>query len=150
MAVVGLSLAANVGIAADTVGNVQINHGLSETTKAWLHAVESGDAEAISRLNAESVVVYGVDSDVTWGKKAVVADYAKMFDKYSARVDIYDAGWVRQGPLLNSWGQFTLILEPKTQAAGQTVKIDGRFSDAAVWSDGRWQYVMDHASVAAK
>lgn len=56
---------------------------------------------------------------------------------------------VRHGQFLNSWGQFTLKLTPRS-GDGEPVTMDGRFSDLAVLVDGRRQYLMDHASIPTR
>ena len=128
------------------VAGVTVHAGPSEAVLAWQRAVEAGDGEAIARMNGPATVAYGVDSAVTRGGAVIAAGYDAMFARYVAKVEIRDAAWVRQGPLLNSWGRFTLTLTPR--AGGDPVRIDGRFSDLAVRTDGRWQYLMDHASAA--
>ena len=127
------------------VAGVEIHAGPSEAVQAWRRAVEAGDGEAIARMNGPRTVAYGVDSAFTHGGKAIAAGHDAMFAKYVAKVDIRDAAWVRQGSLLHSWGLFTLTLTPR--GGGEPVRIDGRFSDLAAWTDGGWQYLMDHASV---
>jgi uncharacterized protein (TIGR02246 family) len=130
------------------VAGVSVQSGPSEAVQAWRRAVEAGDGAAIARMNGPDTVAYAVDGAVVRGGEAIAAGYAGMFAKNVATVEIRDAAWVRQGPLLNSWGQFTLTLTPRD--GGKPMHVDGRFSDLAVWTDGHWQYLMDHASGAAR
>ncbi|PBM99990.1 YybH family protein [Pseudomonas aeruginosa] len=128
-----------------TVGSVTVNSGASEVGKAWGKALEAGDSKTLARMHSASTVLYGTDSAVTVGKKAIMAGYDALFSRYSAKVDVHDASWVRQGPLLNSWGQYTLTLTPRD--GGAPTKVKGRFSDTAVWVDDHWQYLVDHVSL---
>lgn len=127
---------------------VSVQSGPSEAVQAWRRAVEAGDGAAIARMNGPDTIAYGVDGSVVRGGDAIAAGYVGMFAKNVATVEIRDAAWVRQGPLLNSWGLFTLTLTPRD--GGKPMHVDGRFSDLAVWTDGHWQYLMDHASGAAR
>ncbi|MGY2288236.1 YybH family protein [Pseudomonas sp. SDO528_S397] len=141
-----LTVAALWGTAAFAgEAGVTVHSGPSDALQAWRTALQAGDAQAISRMHGPATVVYGIDTAATRGAQAIMAGYDTLFARYTAQVDIRDAGWVRQGPLLSSWGQFVLTLTPRD--GGSPVQIDGRFSDLAVWADDHWQYVMDHASV---
>ncbi|MFJ9990463.1 YybH family protein [Pseudomonas putida] len=131
--------------AASTPQTVTVHQGASAAVEAWRGAMHRGDLAAIARMHGPETLLYGVDEAATRGDKAIMAGYDTLFSRYTAKVDIRDAGWVRQGPLLSSWGQFTLTLTPRT--AGEPVVVNGRFSDVAVWTNDHWQYVMDHASV---
>lgn len=134
--------------AAVGVADGSVQSGPSEAVQAWRRAVEAGDGAAIARMNGPDTVAYGVDGSIVQGGEAIAAGYAGMFAKNVATVEIRDAAWVRQGPLLNSWGLFTLTLTPRD--GGKPMHVDGRFSDLAVWTDGHWQYLMDHVSGAAR
>ncbi|MBN5232510.1 nuclear transport factor 2 family protein [Serratia marcescens] len=131
--------------AKDTVGGVMVNSGISEVGKAWKKALEAGDSKAMARMHIPSTVLYGADSTVTLGAEAIMTGYNALFSRYTAKVDIHEASWVRQGPLISSWGQYTLTLTPRD--GGTTTKVEGRFSDTAVWNDDHWQYLVDHVSV---
>ncbi|MBD9597376.1 nuclear transport factor 2 family protein [Ensifer sp. ENS05] len=138
-------LSATTSFADTNVSGVTVHSGPSEASQAWQKAVEASDAAALTRMHSTGTIAYGVDTQVTKGVEAIMGGYAAMFERFSAKVELRDAGWVREGALLNSWGQFTLTLTPR--AGGDPIRVDGRFSDLAVWTDGHWQYVMDHASV---
>ncbi|MGY2285134.1 YybH family protein [Pseudomonas gingeri] len=140
-----MALLGTPAFAKDTTADVTVHSGPSEAVQAWRSALQAGDTRAIARMHGANTVVYGLDAPATRGDKAIMAGYDAMFSRYTAKVDIRDAGWIRQGPLLNSWGQFTLTLTPRE--GGEPVQVDGRFSDVAVWTRDHWQYVMDHASV---
>jgi ketosteroid isomerase-like protein len=125
-------------------GSPHVKQGLSEPVKAWSRAVEAGDVQAITRMNPDQTVVYGLSEMQTKGTKNIVAGYAGMFDKYQAKVLIEEAQYIEEGSFTHSWGLFTLFLTPK--AGGDVVVVKGRFSDIAKKVNGQWQYVMDHAS----
>jgi hypothetical protein len=128
-----------------TIGGVTVNSGASEVGKAWGKALEAGDSEAMARMHGPNTVLYGTDTTVTRGDKAIMAGYDALFSRYTAKVEVHDASWVRQGPLINSWGQYILTLTPRD--GGAPTKVEGRFSDTAVWVDDHWQYLWDHVSV---
>lgn len=141
-------IAAPVLAHATQVAGLTVHSGPSAAVQAWKTALEAGDTAALARMHGPQTVLYGADSAVTRGVGDIMTGYHAMYAAYRPSVEIGDAGWVRQGPLLNSWGQFVLTLTPI--AGGEPVRLDGRFSDVAVWTGDHWQYLMDHASVPAR
>ena len=125
----------------------KVQNGISEPVKQWSKAVETGDAKAIGRMNVPSTIAYVPNAMVAQGD-AITAGYAGMFDKYNAKVEIKDAHYLQSGALMNSWGLYVLTLTPK--AGGDTIRMEGRFSDLAVKNKGQWQYIVDHASLPIK
>lgn len=127
---------------------VKVSTGPSEAVQAWTRAVESGDLRALERMHGAATLLYGTDAMATRGARDIVAGYAGLFEKFRIAVNVDDAHFVRAGPLLASWGLFTLTLTPR--AGGEPVVVRGRFSDLAQRIDGRWQYIVDHASLPSK
>ncbi|ODP35720.1 hypothetical protein A9762_01640 [Pandoraea sp. ISTKB] len=131
-----------------TAAGLVVHSGPSAAVQAWKSALEAGDTKAIAQMHSPSTVLYSADSSVTRGVDEIMRGYRALYEKYRPTVEIRDAGWVRQGELLNSWGQFVMTLTPL--AGGEPIRVDGRFSDVAIWTNGHWQYVMDHASVPTR
>ena len=131
-----------------TIGDVKVNSGISDVSKAWGKALEAGDSKAMARMHGANTVAYGSDEVETRGDKAIMAGYDALFARYTIKTDVHDASWVRQGPLMTSWGQYTLTLTPRD--GGAPTKVEGRFTDTAVWLNDHWQYLVDHTSAPSK
>jgi ketosteroid isomerase-like protein len=128
-------------LAADT----QVVDGLSEPVKAWVRAVETGDATALERMNPASTVAYPPDTMIVRGTENIVRGYRGMFEKFITKAQIKDAHYLQQGGLVVSWGLYTLTLLPKD--GGAPIEVNGRFTDVARQAGGQWQYIVDHASL---
>lgn len=59
-------------------------------------------------------------------------------------VKFSDARYEAAGDRALAWGKFQLTLVPR--ASGKPVTMSGRFSEVAEKKNGRWVYVVDHAS----
>jgi ketosteroid isomerase-like protein len=122
-----------------------VQNGISEPVRAWVKAVEAGDASAIAAMNTPDTVVYGVDTMRLIGARDVAAVYAAMFADNKVSVAILEPHYVVSGDFVHSWGLFELRLVPRKIGAPSLVK--GRFSDLAIRRNGQWQDLMDHASL---
>jgi ketosteroid isomerase-like protein len=60
------------------------------------------------------------------------------------RIAISDVYHETVGDLSFAWGLYSLTLAPK--AGGEMIRVDGRFSDVSRKIDGKWLYIVDHAS----
>lgn len=145
---IAILLAASIGTAAlaQEVTRSPVRDGSSESVRAWVKAVEAGDLEAIGEMNLASTAAYPVDAMKSVGGTAIALGYASMFAGFKASVNIEDAHYIASGDVLHSWGMFKLTLVPRSGDSKVTV-INGRFSDVALKSGGKWRYVMNHASV---
>lgn len=127
---------------------VVIQLGESEPVKNWVRAVEAGDIESIAAMNSPKTIAYVPNAMVVIGSDAITPGYAGMFEKYHAKVKIKDAQYIDSAGLVHSWGLYALTLSPK--AGGDSITMEGRFSDIATQVNGRWQYILDHASLPSK
>lgn len=143
-----LAIGMSLGAAAWADQGVVIHAGESEPVKNWVRAVEAGDIESIAGMNGPKTVAYVPNAMVVIGTDAIVPGYADMFEKYRAKVKIKDAQYIDSAGLVHSWGLYSLTLTPK--AGGDAITMEGRFSDIATMVNGRWQYILDHASLPAK
>ncbi|MCI0415602.1 nuclear transport factor 2 family protein [bacterium] len=49
------------------------------------------------------------------------------------------------GDLSFAWGRYSVTLVPK--AGGEPIQMEGRFSDTSRKINGKWLYIVDHASM---
>jgi SnoaL-like protein len=76
---------------------------MKDTATEILHAFARSDLDAIERLCADDVLVWGTDADEVWyGKQAVLAEFAGAFDFHVRWVDEP----VVRGASIAGWAEF--------------------------------------------
>ena len=115
----------------------------------WVAAAKAGNVEAMVALYARDATFYPPNvTDEIKGTEAIRKYYADWF----AAVTITDATIVSTydsvGDLSVGYGMATVTYAPK--AGGSPLVMSVRVTAAARRINGRWVYVVDHASVPAK
>ncbi|MDQ2870828.1 MAG: SgcJ/EcaC family oxidoreductase [Acidobacteriota bacterium] len=113
--------------------------------EAWAAAMKANDPEAVMRCYAADAVAWLPDSPEARGEAAIREAYRALFAANRIEdVKFSDARYETAGDRSLAWGKFQLTLVPK--ASGTPVTMSGRFSEMAEKRNGRWVYVLDHAS----
>lgn len=120
--------------------------GLNPAGEAFVKAVNAGNADAVSALYLDGATSYPPDVPVLTGKEAIRKSWADLFTQFSANLELTNGFYENHGDISIAWGQFVMTLTPK--AGGQPIKIEGRYTDASKLEQGKWLYIVDHASVA--
>jgi uncharacterized protein (TIGR02246 family) len=123
---------------------------LAQDTKmlddAWLKAAKAGDADALTKLYAPDAVTYMPDEMRAKG----TAEIRESFQKFLGANTVKEMTLTQEfektsGDLAASSGTFSMTVEPKAGGTAQT--MEGRYTSVAVRKNGKWMYVVDHASV---
>jgi uncharacterized protein (TIGR02246 family) len=121
--------------------------GVGETGKAWVQAFSRNDLEAVVALYAPDAHMFPPDTTEAVGIDAIRANYANLMNTFTIKqVIISDAHHETVGDLSFAWGLYSVTLVPK--AGGDAIRMDGRFSDVSRKINGKWLYIVDHASAA--
>jgi ketosteroid isomerase-like protein len=119
--------------------------GAQAVDAAWKKAVLANDVEAIVKTYAKDAVAWLPDMSEARGEAAIRAAYQGMLDANTAKdVKLTDTHYKTVGNASIGWGRFSLTLVPKK--GGNPIVLTGRFMDMAEKRDGKWVYVVDHAS----
>ncbi|MFL6593497.1 MAG: YybH family protein [Luteimonas sp.] len=120
--------------------------GTPESSQAcWQPAFEAGDADAVARCYAPDAVLWLPGAPKTKGRDAIRAAYAGFFAGSRIRsATLTPLGKVVHGDDASSWGTFKVVLVSKKD--GKETTETGRYTDVSRRIDGRWQYLVDHAS----
>ena len=111
----------------------------------WQPAFEAGDADAVAQCYAPDAVMWLPGAPMMKGRDAIRAGYADFFAASTIKsVKLNELGKVSQGNEASSWGTFTVVAVSKTDGK-ETTEV-GRYTDVSRRIDGRWQYLVDHAS----
>ena len=120
--------------------------GASPVGNAWIKAFSANDLEAVVALYAPDAHVFPPDEVEAVGTEAIRANFAGMMNSFTVKeAKMVDAHYEIVGNLCFSWGRFTITLVPK--AGGEPVTMEGRFSDVSRKINGKWLYIVDHASM---
>jgi len=112
----------------------------------FLDAFNKGDTDAIAATywNNPGVVSFGPDGMGTRGWEAARAGSVEMFKAMpGARLEFVSMHNDAHGDVVLGWGTWKMTIP--TPAGPQV--MEGRYSDAKAMKDGKWVYLMDHASV---
>lgn len=116
--------------------------------KAFQAAFNAGDVDAIMATywNSPELVSIGLDGEPVAGWDAVRSGMATLFQSMpGARLALHSATSRVEGGVVLTSGRFRLTVPV---AGGPEQVMEGRFSDVKAPRDGKWVYVMDHASVS--
>jgi uncharacterized protein (TIGR02246 family) len=112
----------------------------------FLDAMRANNADGMAACYTADATSFGLGAMVGIGPDAVRADWNEFFKTYTlTAVELTDTHRETSGDLSVAWGQFTITATPV--AGGEPVIMAGRYTDAARNIDGKWLYVVDHASM---
>jgi uncharacterized protein (TIGR02246 family) len=121
--------------------------GAKMVDDAWVKAAQAGDVEALVSLYAPDAVLYPPDAMEARGTAAIRAMYTGMLSGNTISNTSIDAAYQTVGDLSVGFGTATLTMTPKAGGAPQTMTV--RVTAVAKKINGKWLYVVDHASVPA-
>lgn len=124
----------------------EMQSGADALDQQFLAAFNAGDVEAMMALywNSPDLVSIGPDGMGTKGWDATRAAAVEMVKGMAgAKIEFLEVNNRPEGDVVLGSGRWRLTMGP---AESQQV-IEGRYTDVKAMRDGRWVYLMDHASV---
>jgi uncharacterized protein (TIGR02246 family) len=119
--------------------------GAQALDNAFVKAFKAGDIEAVVGLYASDATLYPPGEMAAKGREAIRAVWGGFLSANTVtEVRLYETAYRTSGDLSTGLGRFSMTLQPK--AGGAPFTLEGRFTDVAVKKDGKWLYVVDHAS----
>ena len=112
-----------------------------------LEAFNQGDADGFlaQYWNSPDLVILPPDAMGIRGFDAAKASLTEMFKTMpGAKMEVLESRNDPHGTVVLGSGRWKLTIPA---AKGPATVIEGRYSDVKAQKDGRWVYVMDHASV---
>jgi uncharacterized protein (TIGR02246 family) len=111
----------------------------------FLAAFRANDADAVTACYAPDAVLWIPGAPMAQGSQAIHDLLAGWFAGTTVQsMTIVPMGGRRAGDDASSWGTFTLVTVDK--ATGKATTQAGRYVDVSRKIDGKWVYVVDHAS----
>jgi uncharacterized protein (TIGR02246 family) len=136
-----------VGAAAKAADNEKMIAGAKALDAAFVDAFNKGDVEAMTSLywNSPDVVTFPPGELVARGIDAIKASYAQMAATMKgAKLEMTEVHYIPAGDVVIGWGLWKLTM-PGPE--GKSVEVAGRYTDVKAERDGKWVYLIDHASM---
>jgi ketosteroid isomerase-like protein len=112
----------------------------------FLDAMRAHNVDAMAACYTADATSFGLGVMVGTGPDAVRADWNEFFKSYKLTgVELTDNHRETSGDLSVAWGLFSITATPV--GGGEPVVMSGRYTDASKNFDGKWLYVVDHASM---
>ncbi len=115
--------------------------------EAFVTAFNQGDANAMAGLywNSPDVVSYLPDVLEVRGHDAIREANALSFAAApGAQLELTEKHLMAAGDVVIGWGLWRISIPT---ADGEPVELIGRYTDVKAERDGRWVYLLDHASM---
>ena len=145
--VAGLLAAAFITGGAMAATPEEMIKGAKGLDEAFLKAFNEHNAEAMGPLywNSPETVLMPPDMMVAKGHAAIMASFAQMIATMKdCQLEMVESHNVPVGDVAVGWGLYKLTMAGPD---GKPMEILGRYSDVKAERDGKWVYLVDHASV---
>jgi uncharacterized protein (TIGR02246 family) len=111
----------------------------------FLKAFTASDADATAACYAEDAVLWIPGQPMAKGREAIHAALAGFFSAVTIKdMTITPMGGGTVGDDATSWGTFVLVAVDRK--SGEESTEVGRYVDVSRRIDGKWVYIVDHAS----
>jgi uncharacterized protein (TIGR02246 family) len=112
----------------------------------FLKAFNANDVDALVAFYAEDAVIYPPDEFMARGRDAIRENWKGFLGQYKVSdATISDAKYLEEDNTSVGWGIVEFTMTPLAGGAPMTIK--SRFTSVAQKRDGKWLYIVDHASL---
>jgi ketosteroid isomerase-like protein len=117
-----------------------------ELDRRFLTGVNAGRVDSVMATywNSPDLVSFGLTGLGAHGYDAVKADWAGILATPGIKLEFMNANNEPLGEVVAGQGNFKLTIP---NGNGEAAEVVGRYTDIKAKRDGRWVYVLDHASV---
>jgi ketosteroid isomerase-like protein len=117
--------------------------------QAFLKAFNEGNVDAISALYWKSpdVLLFPPDAMMVKGSDSLRNMYVQFLATMKGcRLEMKETHQMPVGEVVLGWGLWRLTM-PAPDSGSAPIEMLGRYTDVKAERDGKWVYLMDHASV---
>jgi ketosteroid isomerase-like protein len=132
------------GCASQTESPAQMVSAAKGLDQQFTQAFSSADVDGVMATywNSPDLRLYPPDVQEVDGWQAVKDEYSKTFAALQgAKVAMLDPNYLVAGEYVIGWGAFQLT------SSGSAAPVMGRYTEVAAKRDGKWVYIVDHASI---
>ncbi len=138
-------LFAIAGLLAVFASPLLAKDGPGSAQDCWKPAFEASDADAVAQCYAPDAVLWLPGVPVMTGREAIREGHVGYFAAFKVKsITLTRMGHNAVGDDSATWGTFALVVVSKED--GKETTSTGRYTDVSRKIDGRWMYVVDHAS----
>ena len=120
-------------------------NGIDGLDQAWRQAISANDLNGIVACYARDAMLWAPNAPLAKGVEAIRKSYSDLLAANTVtNAALTNTHYQMCGDLSIGWGEFTLSLSPKS--GGNPTVLSGRFTAVAKKEDGKWRYIVDHAS----
>lgn len=115
--------------------------------EAFVDAFNRGDAAGLTDLywNSPDVVSFPPDAMQLRGIEEIrAANMRSLASMKGATLELTESHQTPMGTVVIGWGLFRMTMPAE---GGGTTQIEGRYTDVKALRNGRWVYLVDHASM---
>ena len=144
IAVIGFTL--GVSTESRAAGNEEMLKGAAALDNAFIAAFNKGDTAALAALywNSPDVVMFPPGEMVQKGIGAIKKGMADMFATMpGCKLTFTESHLIPAGDMVIGWGLWSMTM---TGPDGAPMTMAGRYTDVKAKRDGKWVYILDHAS----
>src|SRR4051812_37589159 len=128
-----------------TIGADKEEGGVKAVDDAWQTAMIKGNTDAVAACYADDAILWTPHDEVK-GKDAIREVFTRLLaDVKITEIRLEDAEYRTVGERSVGWALFAITLKPK-DGNGEEKTIRGRFTEVAEKRNGKWVYVVHHAS----
>lgn len=116
-----------------------------ELDQRFLAAFNAGDAAAMAVMYGPEAVSFPPDAMTLRGAEIAtgMASMLEPMQAAGARISVVESHQIPAGDVVIGWGLLTLTMNGPD---GSPIEMQMRYTDAKAKRDGRWVYILDHAS----
>jgi uncharacterized protein (TIGR02246 family) len=133
-----------LGLLALAMPAAAAEQGAEIVDQAWVKAMKAQSLDGIMALYAPDAVAYFPDGEYK-GKEAIRKSWTEFLATFTVKDCTSQGTYETLGDTSFGHGHWTLTVVPK--AGGDAIPMKGRASVVTKKIGGKWQYVVDHASV---
>jgi len=119
--------------------------GAKMVDDAWKAAVLAGNLDAVVALYAPDAVMYPPDAMSVVGTEAIRENWTGFLATFTVNEVSFEGRYGTEGDVSWGAGLWKLTVTPKPD--GEPMVLEGRASSVCKKIDGKWLYLVDHASM---
>ncbi len=140
-----IRIATAVVLGVSCIASVAAKEDGLTSNACWLAAARMSDADAVASCYAQDAVLWLPGGGVAKGRDAIHDAYAGFFGAFTVKTaELMEMGSKSMDDTVVTWGTFRMVTTPK--AGGDDVTEIGRYTDVSQRVNGKWVYIVDHAS----
>ena len=146
-ALLGLAIAMGAAGSSWAASKEDMIKGADGVDQAFLKAFNEGNVEAVAAIywNSPDVLLFPPDAMMVKGIDSLRSSFVQMMTTMKGcKLELKERHQMAVGEVVLGWGLWRMAMPAPDSG---TIEMLGRYTDVKAERDGKWVYLMDHASV---